>query len=83
MNILFVTPEIFPLIKTGGLADVSASLPRAVQSLGHRVVVLVPAYRELLVAAQPLGVKLLHVSEQDGHGVRILETRLPGSRVRI
>ncbi len=83
MNILFVTPEIFPLVKTGGLADVSASLPRAMQSLGHRVVVLVPAYRELLVSAQPLGVKLLHVTEQDGHGVRILETRLPGSRVRI
>ncbi|TIX90119.1 MAG: hypothetical protein E5V17_06415, partial [Mesorhizobium sp.] len=27
MQVLSVTPEIFPLIKTGGLADVTGALP--------------------------------------------------------
>ena len=33
MQVLAVTPEIFPLIKTGGLADVTGALPIA---LGRR-----------------------------------------------
>jgi len=33
MNILFVTSEVFPRIKTGGLANVSVSLPRALLGL--------------------------------------------------
>src|SRR5262245_10069687 len=82
MNILFVSSEVHPLIKTGGLADVSASLPRALQSLGHQVVVLLPAYREVLAAAQPRGVKLIATGDVDQHGVRLFETRLPGSRNR-
>ena len=45
MRILFVSSEIFPFAKTGGLADVSASLPRALQAIGHQVCVLMPAYR--------------------------------------
>jgi starch synthase len=57
MRVLFVTSEIHPLMKTGGLADVSASLPRALQSLGHQVTLLMPAYRDALAAAIPLGVK--------------------------
>ena len=47
-KILFVTSEIYPLIKTGGLADVSSSLPLALKALGHDVRVLVPGYQALL-----------------------------------
>ena len=83
MRILFVSSEVFPLAKTGGLADVSASLPRALQALGHQVSVLMPAYRGVLATAQPLGVKLLHTTDIDGHGVRLFESRLPGSRNRL
>ncbi len=83
MKILFASSEAFPLVKTGGLADVSASLPRALAALGHEVVLLLPAYRDALAAALPQGVRLLTVMEQDGHGVRLFETRLPGSEVRV
>jgi starch synthase len=34
-------------VKTGGLADVSAALPKAQVRLGHRVTVLAPLYREI------------------------------------
>lgn len=48
MRILFVTSEIHPLVKTGGLADVSASLPAALQSLGMDIRILVPGYPGVL-----------------------------------
>lgn len=47
MRILFVTSEAYPLIKTGGLADVSGSLPAALQELGHDVRILIPGYRQV------------------------------------
>lgn len=36
-----------PYVKTGGLADVSAALPKALAHLGHRVTVVLPLYREI------------------------------------
>lgn len=50
MRVLFVTSEITPLIKTGGLADVSAALPAALRRLGVDVRVLVPGYTQVLQA---------------------------------
>jgi starch synthase len=47
MNILVVASEVVPLAKTGGLADVAGALPRAVESLGHSVSVVMPCYRQV------------------------------------
>ena len=47
LRILFVTSECAPWIKTGGLADVSAALPPALEACGADVRVLLPAYGAL------------------------------------
>jgi len=44
LHVVFATPEMFPFVKTGGLADVSAALPKALARLGHRVTVFLPRY---------------------------------------
>lgn len=45
LKILFVSSEVAPLSKTGGLADVSGSLPKAIKSLGHDIRVVTPFYK--------------------------------------
>ncbi|MDX1796120.1 MAG: glycogen synthase GlgA [Hydrogenovibrio sp.] len=47
MKILFATSEAHPLIKTGGLADVSGSLPNAYHKLKHKVRLVIPAYGDI------------------------------------
>ncbi|HOY69272.1 MAG TPA: glycogen synthase GlgA [Methylotenera sp.] len=54
MRVLFTTSEVFPLIKTGGLADVSGSLPAALQHLGVDIRILVPGYPSVLNQLAPL-----------------------------
>ena len=44
VNVLFVSSEVAPYAKTGGLADVAAALPRALRALGHDVRVVLPFY---------------------------------------
>jgi starch synthase len=44
MKILSVTSEIFPLVKTGGLADVTGSLPLALKQYGVETKTLLPGY---------------------------------------
>ena len=80
-KILFVSSEAYPLIKTGGLADVSGSLPAALKSLNQAVRLILPAYP---AAKQAIG-KLKRLANFHipslGEDVSVLEGRLPGSQV--
>ena len=82
-KILFATSEVYPLIKTGGLADVSASLPRALLKLGHDVKILLPAYASVLEKAAATGIKQVAQFDVDGKTIVIKQTRLPGTRVTV
>ncbi len=50
LNVLSVASEIFPLVKTGGLADVTGALPAALKQEGIAVRTLVPGYPAILAA---------------------------------
>ena len=44
MNIIFITAEVTPFSKAGGLADVSGSLPSEIANSGHSVTILSHLY---------------------------------------
>lgn len=61
-KVLFVTSEIADLVKTGGLGDVSAALPRAMAHL-HDVRVLIPGYPQVMHSENPIHI----IGELGGH----------------
>jgi len=75
LKILFATPECAPLVKTGGLGDVSAALPAALRASGIGVRVLLPGYREVLAANGEA--RLLGRADLGGVAVRFLASHLP------
>jgi starch synthase len=44
LHVAFVSAELTPYAKTGGLADISAALPKALAKAGHKVTVFLPRY---------------------------------------
>lgn len=52
LRVLFITPEVFPFCKTGGLGDVSAALPAALRTLNTDVRLLLPGYPQVLEGAK-------------------------------
>jgi starch synthase len=76
LKLLFAASEAYPLIKTGGLADVAGTLPEVLRQGGVDVRLLLPAYGDLLASidGQP---PVLAELDLAGRAVRLLETRLP------
>lgn len=50
IRVLSVASEIFPLVKTGGLGDVTGALPPALEAAGAETITLVPGYPPVLSA---------------------------------
>lgn len=83
MNILFATSEAHPLIKTGGLADVSGSLPRALKNAKQEVRLILPAYPAVISRADKLKLVSDIVLPGARTPVRLLQGWVPHTRVRL
>ena len=83
MKILFASSEAHPMIKTGGLADVAGSLPRAIRNLRHDIRVVIPAYQSVLKQTGKYNLVAHLDLEGVRQPVRILAGRLPGSAVTV
>ena len=78
-RLLFVASEAYPLIKTGGLADIAGSLPEVLRQQGVDVRLLLPAYRHILDSIDPP--RTVAELELAGTPLRLLGTVLPGTGV--
>ena len=47
-RVLFATSEVYPLVKTGGLADISYALAQSLRQLGVDARILIPGYTEIV-----------------------------------
>jgi starch synthase len=90
MRILILAAEAAPFAKTGGLADVAGSLPKALAALGHDVRVVMPAYaaieQGLMAGRWNLEVDPTLLRVPVGGGLvpaGVLRTTIPGSEVPI
>jgi starch synthase len=87
-KILFVTSEVVPFVKTGGLADVSAALPQMLAELGHEVRMVVPKYGAVddrkFKIHEVVRLKDLQVKIGDKEVIFSLKSCfLPGQKVRV
>lgn len=88
LKILFVTSEVFPFVKTGGLADVSSALPQMLSELGHEVRIVIPKYGAVddrkFKIHEVVRLKDLQIKIGEKEVVFSLKSCfLPGPRVRV
>ncbi|MGH7198610.1 MAG: glycogen synthase GlgA [Candidatus Omnitrophota bacterium] len=68
INVLFCASEVAPFAKTGGLGDVTGSLPVALGKLGVRVAVVTPRYRGIQSSRKKLSEKVtVHFVENEAY----------------
>jgi starch synthase len=85
LHVAMVSPEIAPFAKTGGLSDSVGSLARALEQLGLRVSLIMPAYRSVLQSGFPVedtGVRFtVSISNRQEEGL-LLKTMM-GSSISV
>lgn len=83
MRILFAASEAFPLVKTGGLADVAGALPAALAAHGVDVRLMLPAYPGCLDGANKKRDGLV-LGDLLGCGdTRLIEAEMPDTGVPL
>ncbi len=83
MRVLYVSSEVYPLAKTGGLADVSSALPMALTKLGIEIRVLLPGYPRAIEMAVAKSVQFESADFLGFGPVRIVAARTPDTGLPI
>jgi starch synthase len=84
MDILFVASELAPMVKVGGLGDVTFALSKALRLLGHKVTILLPRFPAfeasgVMLARRLTPMKLPAASGAPGVEVTLFDARLGSS----
>ena len=79
MQVLYITAELYPWVKSGGLGDVAAALPPALIAEGIDVRLLLPGFRGFLDAFPGITDIARLTTPFATERVRVCLTRLPGS----
>ena len=82
IRILSVASEAYPLVKTGGLADVVGALPDALKPHGIAVTTLLPGYPAVLAATKQANV-IHQYANLMGHPARLLKSEISGHPLLI
>jgi starch synthase len=83
MRVLFVSSEIYPLVKTGGLADVSAALPKALTALGVEMQLLLPGYPKAIESAADKSVKVELADFMGAGPMRLISALTPDTALPL
>ncbi|MFT5132560.1 MAG: starch synthase [Gammaproteobacteria bacterium] len=75
-RILFAASELYPFIKTGGLADVACFLPLALRELGYDIRIVIPAYQSILDQDLIIKKETEFIVPETDNQIRVLETTL-------
>ncbi len=84
LKILFVSYEVYPLAKVGGLADVAGSLPKALKGLGLDIDVLMPFHGSISEkGVENTGGIVCTESMKERYEFGVYLTKLPSSDVDV
>ena len=83
MKVLHAAAEVYPLVKTGGLADVTAALPPALAEAGADVRLLLPGLPAVLEAVQSARTVVDIGACFGALRARLLLGRMPGSHLPV
>ena len=79
MRVLYITAELYPWVKSGGLGDVAGALPPALIAEGIDVRLLLPGFRGFLDAFPGITDVVRLATPYAAERVRVGLARLPGS----
>jgi len=87
MKVAFISSEIFPFSKTGGLADVAGSLPIALNKAGAEVIIITPFYNTIhqkkFVFKYVDNSQVTVIIGDTEHKANIVYSLLPGTNIKI
>ena len=86
LNIVYVSPEIEPFARTGGLGDVLGALPKSIVKPGHKVCLFMPLYKqvnrkEFSLSSTKITVAV-HMPDKTPIGL-VHSSYMPGTRIPV
>src|SRR6516165_3691180 len=79
MQVLYITAELYPWVKSGGLGDVAAALPPALAAQGADIRLLLPGFPGYLDAFSGIADAVRLRTPFSAERIRVALAALPGS----